>query len=174
MISRPGWQCFVFVFFTGQKNKWSQLEVWLRRKKKSWWPRPTDSSGLFVSFFFFFFPDVRKPGWHNVIMYLSIVEQPDMWVWLRSFILFLNQCNLPAVQYPPSPQASVTFHFYSSWTNCCWAWFLISAWLVSSRTPKPFNLHCKCFNDRPCLFVMWEWALKLGWVFLRFCTKKMK
>lgn len=116
----------------------------------------------------FFFTDVRKPGLHNVIMYLSIVGQPDMWVWLRSFILFLNQCNLHAVQYPPPPfQASVTFHFYSSWTNCCWAWFLISA------CPNPLTCIVSVLMiDLPVCKLMWEWALKLGWVFLRFCTKK--
>lgn len=98
---------------------------------------------------------------YNVIMYLSIVEQPDMRVWLRSFILFLNQCN------PPPFQASVTFHFYSSWTNCCWAWFLISA------CPNPLTCIVSVLMiELPVCKLMWEWALKLGWVFLRFCTKK--
>lgn len=153
MISRPGWQCFVFVFFTGQKNKWSQLEVWLRRKKKSWWPRPTDSSGLFVSFFFFFYRCEKT--WLTQCYYVFIYCWAARYVSVTEEFYFILKSMQPprcTIPHPPSSQASVTFHFYSSWTNCCWAWFLISAWLVSSRTPEPFNLHCKCFNDQPaCL-----------------------
>lgn len=169
MISRPGWQLFLFFCFLQAKRI---SEVNLKsgsEEKKADVQDPQIPQVYLCPFFFFFFTDVRKPGLHNVIMYLSIVGQPDMWVWLRSFILFLNQCNLPAVQYPPPFQAPVTFHFYSSWTNCCWAWFLISA------CPNPLNLHCKCFNDRPaCLWANVRMGLETGMSVFEILYQKKK
>lgn len=97
---------------------------------------------------------------YSVLVYLSIVEQPDVWVWLRIFILW-NQCNLPAVLYKFSPPPRPLLHLTFTLPEQTAVWPV--SWLVSSWKPEPFNLHCNYFNDwLACLYANVRMGLETG------------